>query len=188
MVGYLVSITPRTSRGLPEYALRIVTFGGESKIVYTRQPKILLKPGLPIHVKAILSKQSEKPKWMVDEMKILEGIRVLEPKPAIIEEVVKGVYPIVSGRQENKIFSIPIEEELLSKIPEKLPKKIYCIFLEKSSQIKLIGLLDEKEYRIFNRVSKLISEIDKESSDSDRIVEGYLRKMREASANEFSKV
>ncbi len=175
--GYLVSITPRIRRGLPEYALKIITFGGESKTVYTREPKILLKPGLPIHVKAVLSRQSEKPRWMIDEIRILKNVETLEPRPAIIEEIVKGVYPIVSGKQENKIFSVPVEEDLLSKIPEKLPEKIYCIFLEKSSQIKLVEVLHEKEYRIFDRIAKLISELDKESSDSDRAVKEYLRRL-----------
>jgi len=152
--GYLVSITPRIRRGLPEYALKIITFGGESKTVYTREPKILLKPGLPIHVKAVLSRQSEKPRWMIDEIRILKNVETLEPRPAIIEEIVKGVYP-----------------------PEKLPEKIYCIFLEKSSQIKLVEVLHEKEYRIFDRIAKLISELDKESSDSDRAVKEYLRRL-----------
>ena len=77
--GYLVSITPRTRRGLVEYKLKLMSPGGESIIIYTSKPPLFLRPGLYVKVRAILSRQLETPRWVVDEMKIVRGARGLEP-------------------------------------------------------------------------------------------------------------
>ena len=173
--GYLVSITPRTRRGLVEYRLRIVTFGGEPWIIYVREPSIPLRPGIPISVKAFLSRQLEKPRWIADELRIIREAKVLEPRPAVIEEVVQGVYPIVSGRQGDRLFSVPVEEDVLSSIPRDLPQRLYCLFLETGSEVKLVGAFREKEYMLFNRILRLISSINQEGFESDRLFGEYLR-------------
>ncbi len=173
--GYLVSITPRTRRGLVEYRLRVVTFGGEPWVIYLREPRVPLRPGIPISVKAFLSRQLEKPRWIADELRIIREAGILKPRPAVIEEVVRGVYPIVSGRQDDRFFSVPVEEDVLSSIPKELPQRLYCLFLETGSEVKLVGAFHEKEYALFDRILRLVSSIDQEGFESDRLFEEYLR-------------
>jgi len=181
--GYLVSITPRTRRGLVEYKLKLMSPGGESITIYTSKPPLFLRPGLYVKVRAILSRQLETPRWVVDEMKIVRGARGLEPVPAVIEEVTRGVYPIVSGRKENEMFSVPAEEEVLAKIPADLPQRFYCLFAERGVELKLVEVLKEEEYQLFRKTLSMLSEIDEDSRRSEMIVKEYFKKSEPPSSS-----
>ena len=177
--GYVVSVTPRTRRGLLEYRVKIVTLGGKSETMYMREPKVPLRPGIPIKAKAILSRQSEKPRWIIESAEPLKNLKVIEPTPASIEKVTKGTCFIVSGRSEGKMFSIPIQEEdLLEKIPKNLPQDLYCIFIDQGYQIILAEIMGKKEHEIFLKTLSLIAEIDHEESESRKIVGEYLRNIQ----------
>ncbi len=173
--GYLISITPRTRRGLIEYRLKIMSPGGEYMTVYTPKPPTFLKPGLYVRVRAILSRQLKSPRWVVESIEVVRRARGLEPVPAVIEEVVRGVYPIVSGRRDDKAFSVPVEEEVLSKIPADLPQRFYCVFAERGVELKLVEVLKEKEYELFRKAINMLSEIDENSHQSEKMVKEYLR-------------
>jgi len=177
--GYIISVTPRTRRGLLEYRLRIMTFGGENRTVYLREPSIPLRPGIPVKIKAILSKQTKSPRWIVDSIEALKNLKPVDPVLTQVEKVTRGAYTIVSGRKEGKMFSIPLQEdELLSKIPEELPQELYCIFIEHGYQIKLAEVLKKKEYEIFSKTLHFLSEIDRESAESEKIINGYLKSLQ----------
>lgn len=177
--GYIVSITPRTRRGLIEYELKIITLGGKSETMYMREPKIPLRPGIPVKVKAILSRQSEKPRWIIESIEPLKDLKDIELIPASIERVIKEAYFIVSGRSGGKIFSIPIwEEELMAKIPENLPQELYCIFIDQGYQIILAEVLQKKEYEIFMKTLSLLNELDQEELKSEEIVKAYLKNLK----------
>ncbi len=177
--GYIISVTPRTRRGLLEYRLKIMTPGGESRIAYLREPSIPLKPGIPVKIKAILSRQSEPPRWIIDSIEILRNLKAVEPVPTRVEKITRGAYTIVSGKKEGKMFSIPLQEdELLSKIPKELPQEMYCIFIEHGYQTKLAEVLKKKEYEIFAKTLRFISEIDKENAENEKVVNGYLKSLQ----------
>jgi len=175
--GYLISITPRTRRGLVEYRLKIMNLGGRCVSAYLHEPKIPLKPGLRIKVKAFLSRQLGSPRWVIEKIEPIKDERSLEPEPTLIEEVIRGAYPIVSGRRSDKAFSMPAEEEVLSKIPSNLPQRLYCIFAEGGSQLKIVEAFGEKEYEVFKKTLNMLVEIDKDSLESEKIVRKYLREI-----------
>ncbi|MCS7132507.1 MAG: hypothetical protein NZ918_02135 [Aigarchaeota archaeon] len=177
--GYIVSITPRTRKGLMEYKVKIMTLGGRSEIMYVHEPKIPLRPGIPVKVKAFLSKQSEKPRWIIESTEPLKDLREIEPMLVSIEEVTKGAFFIISGRNGRKLFSIPIkDEDVLGKIPEKLPQELYCIFIDQGYQITLVEVLRKKEYEIFVKTLSLIRELDQEKLESEKFVEEYLKNIK----------
>lgn len=178
-IGYLISITPRTRRGLVEYRLKIMNLAGRCVSAYLHEPKIPLKPGLRVKVKAFLSRQLDSPRWVIEKIESIEGERSLEPEPAIIEEVVRGAYPMVSGRRDDKAFSMPAEEEVLSKIPSNLPQRLYCIFAEGGSQLKIVEAFGEKEYEVFKKTLSMLLEIDRGSIESERIVRKYHKEVEQ---------
>ena len=185
--GYVISVTPRTRRGLLEYRLKIMTLGGECKTVYLRSPEIMLRPGIPVRVKAILSRQLAKPRWIVDSIEVLKDLKSIEPVLTRVEEISRGAFFIISGKKEGKMFSIPLQnEEILSKIPKALPQDFYCIFIEHGHQITLAEIMSKKEYEVFKRTLKLVSKLDEESSKSSRIISEYLSKIQGSPQLQFT--
>lgn len=174
LTGYLISIRPRTKRGVIEYELRLVSSGGESFTIYTLNPPSFLSPAIQIQVKAILSKQLGTPRWVAAELKLVGSSGTIEVAEAFIEEVFKGVYPIVSGRIGKLAFSVPIDEDLLSKIPSQLPCTLYCVFVKRGPELRLVEVLSEREYRLFRKISELISKIEKEVASAEKEVREYL--------------
>lgn len=172
--GYLVSIRPRTRRGLVEYELKLISFGGEPFVAYTMHPPSFITPAIQVRVKVILSRQLGAPRWVIDDMSIISGPEFIEVTPAVIEEVARGVYPIVSGRIGERAFSVPVDEELLLKIPPQLPSAAYCVFMKKGPELRLIEIMSEKEYQLFRKALKLVSEIEKEVADAEEAIRGYL--------------
>jgi len=180
VTGYITSITPRTRRGLLEYRLKVITLGGEPKTIYMREPAIPLRPGLPVKIKAILSKQLEKPRWIAESVDISGGLKVIEPSLTSIDKVTKGRCLIVSGKREGKMFSIPVqEEEIASKIPEDLPQDLYCIFVEHGYEIRLAEILRKKEYEVFAKTLRFLADLNRERSENEKAVKDYLRNVQE---------
>lgn len=174
VTGYLVSIRPRIRMGLIEYELRIMSSGGEPLTVYTLNPPSFLSPAIQVWAKIILSRQRGVPRWIIAEMRLINEPGTIEVAQAVIEEVSRGIYPIVSGRMYGRAFSVPVDEELLSKIPSQLPCTVYCVFVKKGSELRLVEVLGEKEYRLFKKTLELVSEIEKEVADADEKVNKYL--------------
>lgn len=174
LTGCLISIRPRTRRGVIEYELRLMSSGGEHFTVYTLNPPSFLIPAIQVQVKAILSKQLGAPKWVATEMKLINRSGAAEVVQALIEEVSRGVYPIVSGRIGGMMFSVPVSGELLSRIPPQLPSTVYCIFVKRGPELRLVEVLSEKEYKLFRKISELILEIEKDTASADEEVRGYL--------------
>lgn len=177
--GYIVSVMPRTWRGLLEYKLKMMTLGGRSEIMYMHEPKIPLKPGIPVKVRAILSKQSENPRWMINSIEVLKEPEAIEPVQASIDEVIKGVYCIVHGRSGEKIFSMPIPEELLRKIPENLPQELYCIFMNQGHQVTIVEIMRKDEYEVFVRALSFLHKLDEEELEGERAVDEYLKYVKQ---------
>ncbi|HDD42397.1 MAG TPA: hypothetical protein ENF79_01780 [Nitrososphaeria archaeon] len=177
VAGYLISITPRTRRGLMEYRLKIMSLGGGFMSAYLHEPKIPLRPGLRVKVKAFLSRQLGSPRWVIEKIEPIKDEKDLEPEPTLVEEVVRGAYPIVCGKRDDKAFSMPAEEEVLSKIPSNLPQRLYCIFAEGGSQLKIVEALSEKEYEVFKKTLSMLLEIDRDSLESEKIVMKYLKEV-----------
>jgi len=180
--GYLVSIRPRTRRGAIEYELKIMSTGGELFTIYTLNPPSFLSPAIQVRVKAVLSKQLEAPRWVLAEMSLIGGPGAAEVVQALIEEVSRGVYPVVSGRIGGMAFSVPVDEELLSRIPRQLPSTVYCVFMKRGPELRLVEVLSEREYMLFRKASELVSEIEREAASADEEVRGYLREAEAAIA------
>ncbi|RLG09015.1 MAG: hypothetical protein DRN65_00080 [Thaumarchaeota archaeon] len=177
--GYVVSITPRTRRGLLEYRVKIMTLGGKSETVYMREPEIPLRPGIPIKAKVILSRQSEKPRWIVESAELLKDLKVIDPTLTSIEKITRGTCLIVSGRRDGKMFSIPLQEEdVLEKLPKNLPQDLYCIFIDQGYQIILAEIMRKKEYEIFLKTLNLIAEMEKDESENRKIITRYLKNIQ----------
>jgi hypothetical protein len=174
LTGYLVSIRPRTRMGLIEYELRIMSSGGELFTAYTLNPPSFLSPAIQVWVRAVLSGQRGAPRWIVAEMRLIGEPGAVEVAQALIEEVSRGVYPIVSGRMGGRAFSVPVDEELLSRIPSQLPCTAYCVFAKKGPELRLVEVLSEREHELFRKTLELVSEIEREVADADENVRRYL--------------
>jgi hypothetical protein len=174
LTGYLVSIRPRTRMGLIEYELRIMSSGGELFTAYTLNPPSFLSLAIQVWVRAVLSRQRGAPRWIVAEMRLIGEPGAVEVAQALIEEVSRGVYPIVSGRIGGRAFSVPVDEELLSRIPSQLPCTAYCVFVKRGPDLRLVEVLSEREYGLFRKALDLVSEIEREVADTDEKVHRYL--------------
>ncbi|MCF3653532.1 MAG: hypothetical protein L2C94_005175 [Aigarchaeota archaeon] len=174
LTGYLISIRPRTRMGLIEYELKIMSSGGELFTVYTLNPPSFLSPAIQVWARIVLSRQRGVPRWIVAEMRFIGEPGAIEVAQAVIEDVSRGIYPIVSGRMSGRAFSVPVDEELLSKIPSQLPCTLYCVFVKRGPELRLVEVLSEREYELFKKTLELVSEIEREVADADEKVHRYL--------------
>lgn len=128
-----------------------------------------------------MSRQTESPRWVVDSIEDLRDLKPVDPVLTRVENVSRGIFSILSGRREGRPFSIPIKEDLLSKIPGELPQELYCIFLEEGRVVRLAEVLRKKEYEIFSRAIRLLSEMDRECAESENVVDAYLKSIQPSS-------
>ena len=174
--GYLASIQPKIRRGLIEYKLKVISTGGEERIFYLRKPPTWLKHGLMIAVKALRSKQTREERWIIDELRIIKGKAELKFIPTMIEDITSGRFTIVYGRKGEKMFSLPIkDQELISKLLGKLPRKMYCMFMELESELRLVEVIDEREYEVIMKVSKFLKEMNEKEAQNRRILRDFLK-------------
>ena len=171
ITGYITLIEPRTRRGLIEYRLRIVTLGGERLTAYIRELPPWLKLGTPADITAIYAGD----RLLIDRISRKSGLRELRVAPTIIDEIARETFTVVSGRIDNKFFSIPIlDEYLVSRLPDKVPSKVYSIFSESEGGLRIFEFISEREYRIFTNARRILNKIIGNEKRMNEYVKGLL--------------
>ncbi|MEM3140614.1 MAG: hypothetical protein QXH15_04050 [Nitrososphaerota archaeon] len=178
--GYVVSVEPVTIRGLLNYRVRIVTPGIQSKIVYMREFPEGLEIGVYVDLKIVLSKQTGEEKLIVDDIMFQKNVPKIIPVETVIEEVSRGVTTTISCWRSGRYLSIPVEdEEILKKIPENLPAKMVCLFMDTVKGLRLISVFTEKEYRVLNRIKELAWSIDRQIEEYEKNIDDYMKNITE---------
>jgi len=171
VTGYITLIEPRTRRGLIEYRLRIVTLGGERITAYIRELPPWLKLGTPADITIV----SVGDRLLVDRLSRKSGLRELKIAPTIIDEITRETFTVMSGRMDDKFFSIPIlDDYLVSRLPDKVPSKVYCIFSESEGGLRILELISEREYRIFTNARRILNKIIGNEKRINEYVKGLL--------------
>lgn len=178
--GYVVSVEPITFRGLLNYKVKVITPGLQSKIVYMREFPEGLEIGVYVDLKVVLSRQTGEKKLIVDDIMFQKNIPKIIPVETVVEEVSRGITTTVSCWRSGRYLSIPIDdEEILKKIPENLPAKMVCIFMDTVKGLRLISVFTEKEYKILNRIRELAWSIDKQIEEDEKNVDDYMKNIVE---------
>jgi len=178
ITGYITLIEPRTRRGLIEYRLRIVTPGGERIVAYIREPPPWLKLGTPADITII----SAGDRLLIDRISRKRGLNELRIAPIMIDEIVKEAFTVMSGKINGKFFSVPIlDKHLVSRLPNKVPSKVYCIFSESGGGLKILEIISEREYMIFTNARKILNQI----IGNERRINEYVKNLLEDYVKEF---
>ena len=161
VIGYVTKIEPRTKRGLMEYRVRIMTLGGEDYVVYIREPPTWIEYGIPVHLKAEMSRQTEERRYIVEEIEIARSLPWFSLEETEIEEILGEKIQVVSGKRRGRYFSLPLETHNLSQdIIKETPGKFYCLFLESIRGTILATIIGEREYKILEKTKKFIRLIE----------------------------
>lgn len=178
ITGYITLIEPRSRRGLIEYRLRIVTPGGERLTVYIRELPSWLKIGTPADVTVT----SIGDRLLIDRISRKSNLHELKITQVIIDEISKETFTVISGRIDGKFFSIPIlDEYLVSRLPDKVPSKVYCILSESEGGLKILEIISEKEYAILTNARKILNRI----MGNERKINEYVKNLLEEYVNEL---
>jgi len=178
IAGYITLIEPRSRRGLIEYRLRIVTPGGERVTAYARELPSWLKVGTPADITVI----SIGDRFLIDHISRKSNLHELKITQVIIDEISKETFTVISGRIDSKFFSVPIlDEYLISRLPDKVPSKVYCILSESEGGLKILEIISEKEYAILTNARKILNRI----MGNERKINEYVKNLLEEYVNEL---
>ncbi len=160
--GYIACIEPRVYRGFLEYRLRIVGPSGKGETVYLRKPPEWLKPGIRVKARAIMSRQTEEHRYIVEEIMIVDNkAEIIEMN---VEDIQRGYMTVVSGKKDGRLYSITINKELSNRLPQQPPAIIYLVMIN----TRVGWILSEKEYRVLARTLDLLKEM-KEYYDEESL-------------------
>lgn len=175
VIGYVSTLEPKVGKKTVIYRVKLTTLAAKTETMYLREIPAWLRLGIPVKVRATLSKQTGR--YIIEEINIARGLPWFSPEESEIEEVSGEKKTIIVGKRRGRFFSLPIsDQEIVSKLPRKLPTKAICLFLETSEGTRLASIIPEKEYKIIERAGELMRSMER---DERRINKDVKRELSE---------